>query len=411
MDYGKDILNHLIDRYEGRGAYAKDASLLRAIQIDVEKEYHAYADRYNHDVYKEINAAIEKLCLEELVFAEKDSAGRFLKVRLNIAGVSECYRKLKRTSVPEQCEKVKKILDGYKNCECPIVQAVIKDWYRCLEEYKKLPYDLKYDAKRVSEIVRILQAVSNLNSETYIRNFSTALFKDSKKFQREFRKIVETILFDYTDEVVEKDNILGFYNLYENPTYVMIKGNAVIRFDISVIDVSEMPDGIALSNTSLERIKAVTIKANKVITVENLTTYHDSDEDDAVHIYLGGYHNYSKQVLLEKIYADNKSRSYFHKGDLDVYGFLILENLKEKTGIPFAPLMMDVATIERFYNAGLYKKLTASDVKVIEDKKNTKLASYADVLQFMLDRNCKVEQESVKAAKLITTINKENIFT
>ena len=238
-------------------------------------------------------------------------------------------------------------------------------------------------------------------SETYIRNFSTALFKDSKRFQKEFRSTVETILFDYTDEVVKKDDILGFYNLYENPTYVMVKGNVVIQLDTSVIDVSEMPDGIALSNASLEKIRAVTVKANKVITVENLTTYHDSDEDDAVHIYLGGYHNYSKQLLLEKIYADNKSRDYFHKGDLDVYGFLILENLKEKTGIPFRPLMMDVATIERFYKAGLYKELTVSDVKVIEEKKNTKLAAYVDVLQFMLDKNCKVEQESIKALELM----------
>lgn len=248
---------------------------------------------------------------------------------------------------------------------------------------------------------RLSKAVSKLNSETYIRNFSTALFKDSKRFQKEFRSTVETILFDYTDEVVEKDDILGFYNLYENPTYVMVKGNVVIQLDTSVIDVSEMPDGIALSNASLEKIRAVTVKANKVITVENLTTYHDSDEDDAVHIYLGGYHNYSKQLLLEKIYADNKSRDYFHKGDLDVYGFLILENLKEKTGIPFRPLMMDVATIERFYKAGLYKELTVSDVKVIEEKKNTKLAAYVDVLQFMLDKNCKVEQESIKALELM----------
>ena len=143
------------------------------------------------------------------------------------------------------------------------------------------------------------------------------------------------------------------------------------------------------------------MRANNVITVENLTTYHDSDEEDAVHIYLGGYHNYSKQVLLEKIYADNKSKSYFHKGDLDVYGFLILENLKERTGSPFTPLMMDVATIERFYKAGLYKELTASDIKVIEEKKDTKLAAYADVLQFMLDKNCKVEQESIKAVELM----------
>lgn len=115
----------------------------------------------------------------------------------------------------------------------------------------------------------------------------------------------------------------------------------------------------------------------------------------------GGYHNFSKQQLLEKIYVDNQSRSYFHKGDLDVYGFLILENLKEKTGIPFMPLMMDLTTIEKFYRAGLYKELSAADVKLIEEKKNTKLAAYADVLQFMLDYKCKVEQESIKALELI----------
>ena len=53
---------------------------------------------------------------------------------------------------------------------------------------------------------------------------------------------------------------------------------------------------------------------------------------------------------------------------IEAYGFLILENLKEKTGIQFAPFMMDVETIERFYMAGLYKELTASDVKVIKEK-------------------------------------------
>jgi hypothetical protein len=401
MDYGKDILNRLLDMYERRGAFDKDASSLRAIQLEVKKVYPAYADRYNHDAYKDINFVIEKLCIDGFIIAEKNSAGQYSKVKLNVASVLKCYKKLKRISIPEQCEKVKKILVQYQNCEWALLQAVINDWLNCLVEYKKLPYDLKYDSKRVEEIILVLQVILKLNTETYIRNLSTALFKDSKRFQKEFRSTVESILFDYTDEVVEKDSILGFYNLYENPTYVLIKGNVVIQFDSSVINVVEMPDGIALSNASLEKIKKITVKASKVITVENLTTYHDSDEGDSVHIYLGGYHNHSKQILLEKIYADNKNSAYFHKGDLDVYGFLILENLKEKTGIPFAPLMMDVATLEKFYQAGLYKELTASDVKVIGGKRNTKLAAYADVLQFMLDHNCKVEQESIKAVELM----------
>jgi hypothetical protein len=49
-----------------------------------------------------------------------------------------------------------------------------------------------------------------------------------------------------------------------------------------------MPGGIALSNGSLEGIRKISVKADKVITVENLTTYHDCDEQNALFIYLGG---------------------------------------------------------------------------------------------------------------------------
>lgn len=401
MNYEKDILKRLLDIYERRGAFDKDASSLRAIQLEVNKVYPEYLNRYNHEVYKDVNASIDALCIKGLAVAEKNNSGQYSKIKLNVSTVTECYKKLKRMSIPEQCENVTKVLVQYRKCEWPLLQTVINDWLVQQAEYKKLPYDLKYDSKRVDDILRVLQAILKLSTETYIRNFSTALFKDSKRFQKEFRSTIESILFDYTDEVVEKDKILGFYNLYENPTYVVIKGNVVIQFASSVIDVEELKDGIALSNASLENIRKIEVKAGKVVTVENLTTYHDLDEKDAVHIYLGGYHNHSKQILLEKIYADNRDKAYFHKGDLDVYGFLILENLKEKTGIPFVPLMMDVATIQKFYQAGLYKELTASDVKMIEGKKGTKLAEYMDVLQYMLDNNCKVEQESIKAVELM----------
>ena len=247
----------------------------------------------------------------------------------------------------------------------------------------------------------MLDAVINLTSETYIRNFSTALFKDSKRFQREYKSTVESILFDYTDDVVEKDDILGYYNLYENPTYVLIKGNARICFDESVVELSEMPGGIALSNGSLEGIQKISVKTDKVITVENLTTYHDCDELDAVYIYLGGYHNTSEQKLLELIYKNNGDKEYYHEGDLDVYGFLILENLIAKTQIPFKPLQMDIETIERFYRAGLYKNLTSRDRNVINSKKDGQLSAYSDVLEYMLKYDCKVEQESIKAVDLI----------
>lgn len=401
MDYKKDILNRLIDMYERRNAFDKDISILRSIQLDIKKTYPTYTDRYNHNTYIDINVAIDTLCNNHLINAEKSDSGQYLKVKLNVNCVNDVYAVLKRTSIPLQCNNVKKVLDKYQNYNHVLIQNIINDWYVLINDHKKLPYDLKYDHNRVNDVLNILVNILNLNNETYIRNFSTALFKDSKIFQKQFENTIKSILFDYTDEVVEKDQILEFYNLYENPTYVWIKGCTIIDFNDSVIDLSKMKDGIALSNASLDNIEKIIIKVNKLITVENLTTYHDCDDVDAVRLYLGGFHNHSKQKLLEKIYKDNKNCKYYHKGDLDVYGFLILENLIEKTNIPFKPLLMDIETINKFYQKGIYKTLSKTDIKVINEKIDNKLSMYKDVLEFMLNKNCKVEQESIKAIELI----------
>ena len=401
MEYSKDIISRLLDIYERRNGYAKRPEELRSIQFEVSKEYPIYKDRYDNEKYRDINTAIEKNVAAGLIIAEKDQTGRYSKIKLNIARVDECYALLKRTSIPDQCKKVLSVLEKANNAECLLIGRIVSDFCEQIKAYKKLPYDLGYDARRVGEVLQVLEAVTKLTSETYIRNFSTALFKDSKRFQREYRSTIESILFDYTDDVVEKDDILGYYNLYENPTYVLIKGNARICFDESAIELSEMPGGIALSNGSLAGIHKISVKADKVITVENLTTYHDCDEQDAVYIYLGGYHNTSKQKLLELIYENNGDKEYYHEGDLDVYGFLILKNLIDKTQIPFKPLFMDLGTIERFYRAGLYKNLSARDRKVITSKKDGQLSAYKDVLEYMLANDCKVEQESIKAVELV----------
>ena len=401
MEYSKDIISRLLDIYERRNGYAKRPEELRSIQFEVSKEYPIYKDRYDNEKYRDINTAIEKNVAAGLIIAEKDQTGRYSKIKLNIARVDECYALLKRTSIPDQCKKVLSVLEKANNVECLLIGRIVSDFCEQIKAYKKLPYDLGYDARRVGEVLQVLEAVTKLTSETYIRNFSTALFKDSKRFQREYRSTIESILFNYTDDVVEKDDILGYYNLYENPTYVLIKGNARICFDESAIELSEMPGGIALSNGTLAGIHKISVKADKVITVENLTTYHDCDEQDAVYIYLGGYHNTSKQKLLELIYENNGDKEYYHEGDLDVYGFLILKNLIDKTQIPFKPLFMDLGTIERFYRAGLYKNLSARDRKVITSKKDGQLSAYKDVLEYMLANDCKVEQESIKAVELV----------
>ena len=91
-----------------------------------------------------------------------------------------------------------------------------------------------------------------------------------------------------------------------------------------------MCGGIALPGTALYGIRAIRVPGEGVVIVENLTAYHDCAGDNRVYIYLGGFHNGPKEKMLKCLYAQNPQVAYFHKGDLDVYGFAILESLKRE---------------------------------------------------------------------------------
>lgn len=397
-NYYKFIIDRLLDIYEKRETFVKELTDSRAIQIEPAKEYKEYVDRYNHDAYREINVAIEKLEQQKVVSVSKDALGKYTKVKLNLNMIEKAYDFDNRISVPDLSARMISILKKYESNENGIIQNILRDFNKHLKKYKKLPYDIKFDDKKLDSVLRTLSMIVTLNQETYIRNFSTAVYRDSKTFQKVFRSIIESILFDYTDTVVEKERILEVYNLFDNPTYVLIKGNAVIKYENSCIYLSDMNGGIAIPNSALSNMVRVDVNAEKIITVENLTAYHDSEDMNSMVIYLGGFHNLPKQKFLKLLFLQNRNKEYYHKGDIDVYGFLIMENLKSKTGIPFEPLEMDIDTLEMFYNHGLYKELTASEKKIM---KIEKLQKYSDVFDFMMKHNCKVEQESIKALELM----------
>lgn len=397
-DYYKLILSEFVDIYERREVFSKKEETVRVIQVIPEKEFKEYTDRYNHDSYREINAAIEKIVREGLAEVDCDKTGKYLKIKLLVSKIDKIYEVLKKKSIPSLCEKMRSTLMKVDPQGNELILNFCKDQMMLLEMFKKLPYEIGYDNERLVKVIRTLKAIMDLKQETYIRNFSTALYKDSKEFQKTMRNTIQNILYEYSDIVVEKERILEMYNLFDNPTYVMIKGNAELKIGTTQIIISEIMGGIAIPNVALKDIRYCKICKDKVITVENLTTFHDTDEEEGVIIYLGGFHNETKQRLLELVYLQNKDIRYFHKGDLDVYGFAILENLKEKTGIPFEPLEMDIETLKKFYQCGLFRNLTAADKKAM---KSSKLLRYKDVFDFMVLHDCKVEQESLKAVNLI----------
>ncbi len=197
-----------------------------------------------------------------------------------------------------------------------------------------------------------------------------------------------------------RKTVLSTFNLVDNPTYVMFKGYLHININGQNIQVENIPGGISLPSTAIPSIGEVLVEGSSLVTVENLTAYHDEPIKHNAVVYLGGFHNAIRTNLLKRIYAKNQEISFYHKGDIDVYGFLILENLKAKTGIPFQPLEMDLETLRKYEHYHLVQPLNASDRKML---RLPQLASYQDVLTYMEQHNCKAEQESQQALSLIST--------
>lgn len=398
MSYEREIINKLLDIYERRGAYKKELSEIRAITIKPSEQFPEYTNTYNHSAYQELNLAIELLLRQDLVAVKSTPRGSYEKVQLKLEKVPLAYEFVLRKPLSNKYLEIRKVLGEFQNSEYPLIKCFLQDLNRRVEDGKKLPYGIEYDATRLKQVLCVILAILQLRDETYVRNFSNALFKDSKIFQSDYRSTLQSILYDYTEAAVEKDRILEVYNLYENPTYILLKGNAHIRTENSSIHLQDLSGGIAIPEKALENITAIEVQSKTVITVENLTTFHDCPDGEELYIYLGGFHNSSKENMLKLIYAQNPDCSYFHKGDLDVYGFAILESLKMRTGIPFQPLEMDLATLQKYYHAGLYKKLTDADKKAME---TVNLRQYSEIFKFMLANNCKVEQESIKALDLL----------
>ena len=103
------------------------------------------------------------------------------------------------------------------------------------------------------------------------------------------------------------------------------------------------------------------------------------------------------------MFEQNPKKEYRHFGDIDAGGFYILEHLKRKTGIPFLSLYMDTKILQTYRESTM--PLTTSDRKrlhALYDELQEKIADgtatedYGDTLAFMLEKDCKLEQEVVE---------------
>ena len=382
--YREAILDLLLDKYEKSKSFIGTNIVNQSFSVQLDKFFPEYTDDSKINEIQEINEAVTELESKEFIRCKRHRNGLIYAASLNTDKIGELYAFLRRKPKADLNYELLSLFEKYKGNTLILSEYCSRQIQR-IHENKKIEH-FNGNIAELEQVLMALGVVSSLEQETFERDFSIRVFGDSKVFEK-IRSTVESILYEYGD-FPEKESLLEDLNLVRNPGHVFFKGAGVVTISGQSFDLRRLNGDIAVSSAMLKDIDRFEVTGRSVITIENLTSFNAYVPQDELVIYLGGYHNRARRDFIASVYKQNPEVEYYHCGDIDAGGFYILLHLRKKTGIHFKPLHMDVETLKA--NIIYAKRLTENDARRLKGLIGN---DFDEVIEYMLEHNCKLEQE------------------
>lgn len=393
----REVLSALLDVYEGSKTYRGENARNQSFSIKPEKIFPEYDDDYtDQDRVNAFNRDMHALKQKGLVELNMDRNGNVIRrIILNRENLPQVYALLGRQDITLLRQEEIRLYQKYLGLH-PILDGFCKEQIHRLNNYKNADY-----ARDVAEnILELLKTILTNTRDILERELSIEVLSDTKLFENSYRSRVCRIIERYGEidrelsDMEKRDReriILEEFHVLSNPSYIYFKGNVEISYTDGSTVTARPNNPIAISSEVTDLISHVRLNCHRVITVENLASYNRIRNEGDVFIFLSGYHNRAKQHFLKKLWQDNNSVKWYHFGDIDPDGYYILKNLIAGTGISFEPVYMGVDELKEY---GRYcKRLEDNDVKKAASLKNA--GFYGEVMDYMLENNCKLEQEII----------------
>jgi len=403
VQYGKKILNSLLDSYENSLLFTGENKVNISIDFSFNKrKLPAYFDESSYE-YESIHSAMREL--EEkgyihIVWKKGKENHIISRVVLNTVQLDSIYQYVKRVPKNDLISSNIALLEKYRSLyDTPVCQSftgyILKRLrgHQTVKEY----IDLE-DCRKTELLLKGIFEIERNRKQRYVREFSIAVFHDSKTLEHIGSRLGK-IFRNFGEDFADKDiaEILAEYEIYHTPDYVYLKGRISFAVNRTIYDIGSLKQGIGISGEDLAKIRFCDISGvRKVITIENLTTFFRWTEAESMIIYLGGYHNCVRRALLKAVYEVLPDAEYYHFGDIDAGGFEIYRDLCAKTGIPFKMYRMDLDTLASHQRYG--KELTENDrerLKKILEKNAGEAGGFCELIRYMLENNVKLEQECI----------------
>lgn len=409
-EWKEQLLSKLLDQYEKSVTYVGENKVKQVFSVKPSDIFKGY----NKDFLppeqlfqeKEFERLIRQMESEGLIHVVPPNTG----ILRQICAVPErwedyyaCLNRIEKNILKKRLEEV-----YHRFCQCDLLEAYGKEKLQTLKNSRARKLDEKKVEKEITEaeaiwnLVQFLKENQEKQRTTLEREMSEAVLHDSKQWEKIYRKKVCGILehtgrydeplADLEEERERQTALLEEFYIYSNPAYIYLKGDARICLEDGreLRIYHDLPMSIPFE--TFQKAKSIQIRDAALMTVENLISFHRLEREHIFYLFLSGYHTRTKQALLQRIARENPGLSWHHFGDLDPDGLAIAGHLIRKTGLPFQLCAMGVQELQRFQTYA--KPLEAPD-RAKAEAMIKQGSSYAGILRYMLEHNCKLEQEII----------------
>ena len=409
-EWKEQLLSKLLDQYEKSVTYAGENKVKQVFSVKPSDIFKGY----NKDILppeqifqeKEFERLIRQMESELLIHVVPPNTGILRQICAVPERWEDYYACLNRTEKNILKKRLEEVYHRF--CQCDLLEAYGKEKLQTLKNSRARKLDEKKVEKEITEaeaiwnLVQFLKENQEKQRTTLEREMSKAVLHDSKQWEKIYRKKVCGILEHtgrYDEPLAELEEererqtaLLEEFYIYSNPAYIYLKGDARICLEDGreLRIYHDLPMSIPFE--TFQKAKSIQIRDAALMTVENLTSFHRLEREHIFYLFLSGYHTRTKQALLQRIARENPGLSWYHFGDLDPDGLAIAGHLIRKTGLPFQLCAMGVQELQRFQTYA--KPLEAPD-RAKAEAMIKQGSSYAGILRYMLEHNCKLEQEII----------------
>ena len=394
-DYRKIIVEKLLKKYNTR--LAQDTSTTRRVILKPTEVYKNYTEN-NADISikQNFDEAVDALLKMKMIAVD------YLKFSTDVEKIYLCeeqicviYEWLKAEyGITPQNVLVKKAKALLENYFC---SGKVMEYYRNQISLLLLDPRTELNLDNLEANLKMIYFLETNTNDLYVREASMLVYGDSKWFEEhnynEVCNLLREALHMPAQDNERYDAILALYHVTPTEQEIFIKGNWELEWENCTLEIGKLKGGIAINSRDIERLKSITVDAEKIMTIENKTSYQRVNDSNIATIYLGGYASRYQILFLQKVIQDNPRALYCHFGDIDVGGFLIHRHLCNVTGKQFELHCMGIEELKDERFARCHKELTDNDRKRMQLLLSEE--PYVKIMRYMEENNVKLEQEIV----------------